>query len=292
MSQHKLTPTTTDLMSGAAIPVLPKSPNFPIMHAEPGMKRDPLRPTKVAILGTAPSSRLLAPFNDPEWTIWGSSPGNMGEPGNPTTPQALPRFDAWFEVHSNLLWPGNEMYGRPYVEWLNKQTAPVVTTDQKLFPRSMPFPWQDLVRKFGPYFFSSTFAWMMAYAIEAGAKVIGLYGVDMASKDEYILQRPGGHYFIQEARRRGIEIVVPPESDLLQPPPLYGVTTSTPLARKIAARRKEVADRIAQTNAQIGALQGQLAYLNGALEDITYFDQIWGGLQIVDSSQAPLVPLQ
>src|SRR5215467_5742575 len=36
---------------------------------------------KVAIIGTAPSSRMLAPFNDPTWDIWVCSPGNMPGPG-------------------------------------------------------------------------------------------------------------------------------------------------------------------------------------------------------------------
>src|SRR5215467_9147402 len=36
---------------------------------------------KVAIIGMAPSSRMLAPFNDPTWDIWVCSPGNMPGPG-------------------------------------------------------------------------------------------------------------------------------------------------------------------------------------------------------------------
>jgi len=75
----------------------------------------PQKPLKIAMIGTAPSSRMLAPFNDPEWTIWGSSPGNMD----------LPRADAWFEIHSNLLFPECASYGAPYLEWLKKQTFPI-----------------------------------------------------------------------------------------------------------------------------------------------------------------------
>src|SRR5713226_4715918 len=47
-------------------------------------------PLKIAMIGTAPSSRMLAPFNDPSWKIWACSPGNMN---------ALPRVDTWFELH-------------------------------------------------------------------------------------------------------------------------------------------------------------------------------------------------
>lgn len=284
MNAPKITPTTTDqLMRG----VSPAAMSIPVSHhVGPGIapivameppKRDPLRPERVAILGTAPSSRLLAPFADPSWTIWGSSPGNSGEPGS--NPSALPRLpDAWIEVHSNFLWPEyRDVYGAAYVKWLGEKTFPLLACDLTLFPRAIEFPYKELVAEFGPYFFTSTFAWMMAYAIKQGAKEIGLWGVDMSSKDEYILQRPGGHYFILEARRRGIKVTIPSESDLVQPPPLYGIFDSTPMGRKIAARRQEVTSRIQQAQMQVQQLQGSITYLNGALEDVDYFANIWGG---------------
>src|SRR6476661_1662542 len=59
----------------------------------------PQGPLKVALIGTAPSSRDLAPFNDLSWKIWGCSPGNMN---------SCPRVDLWFELHSNLMWKEHE----------------------------------------------------------------------------------------------------------------------------------------------------------------------------------------
>src|SRR5882762_7812767 len=134
LSGPKLTETTTaKLMSGAA-PVNPMS-FIPTPHVAAGLqaaaqaKRDPLQPEKVAIMGTAPSSRLLAPFGDPTYTIWGSSPGNMGDPGS--NPAALPRLpDAWFEIHTNLLWPEYISYGGPYVKWLNEKNFPLMAIDK------------------------------------------------------------------------------------------------------------------------------------------------------------------
>ena len=70
------------------------------------------QPLKVAIVGTAPSSRLLAPFNDPSWQIWVCSPGNMN---------TVPRVDVWFEIHNNLTWPENQHYGLPYLDWQTRQ---------------------------------------------------------------------------------------------------------------------------------------------------------------------------
>src|SRR3990167_7020844 len=48
--------------------------------------------TSIAILGTAPSSMELAPFNDPAWALWACSPGAMAI-------CAQKRSDVWFEPH-------------------------------------------------------------------------------------------------------------------------------------------------------------------------------------------------
>lgn len=229
-----------------------------------------VKPLKIALIGTAPSSRSLAPFNDPDWTIWACSPGNMDQ---------LPRVDAWFEIHSNLLWPECESYGRPYVEWLKKQSFPIYMQDQRLVPNAISLPIQELVNEFGKYFFTSSFAYMIAMAIKAGAKEIALFGIDMASKDEYILQRSGGHYFMQEAAKRGILVNVPYESDLAQPPPLYGYSDSTPFGRKMHVRELELKSRVAEAEQQLAQLNHTVPYLKGALENMDYMKSIWAGLQ-------------
>ena len=277
----KITPTGTDLLkNGKVIPPLPPLQNKPEpklgndapkieldVNLKPVMEEK--KPLKIALIGTAPSSRLLAPFNDPSWTIWGCSPGNMD----------LPRADAWFEVHSNLLWPENASYGAPYVEWLKKQSFPIYMQGKDLVPNATPLPIQELVNEFGKYFFTSSFAYMIAMAIKAGASEIALFGIDMASKNEYILQRPGGHFFMQEAAKRGIKVSIPYESDLAQPPELYGYGDSTPFGRKIHIRKKEIEDRVNGMKAEKAKLDHSITYLEGALEDLSYVKDIWGGIQ-------------
>lgn len=226
-------------------------------------------PLKVALIGTAPSSRDLAPYDDPSWKIWACSPGNMN---------VCKRIDCWFELHSNLLWKENEHYGRPYLDWLQKQSFPVYMQDQTQVPRAMSFPWYEMVETFGRDFFTSSFSWMMALAIVQGATEIALYGIDMASRDEYIRQRPGFYYFKRRAEERGIKVSAPYESDIMQPPALYAYQDSTPQGRKLMARRKEVADRVAGHGQQIAQHQQNQAYLNGALEDIDYQETIWIGV--------------
>ena len=236
-------------------------------EAAPAVEAPPL---KVALIGTAPSSRMLAPYDDPSWKIWGCSPGNMN---------ALPRVDAWFEIHGNMLWPENVHYGQGYLDWLNQQTFPIYMQSQKWVPKAISLPMRELVNEFGPYFFTSSFAWMMAFAMTQGAKEIALYGIDMASRDEYILQRPGAYYFFNEARHRGIKISAPHESDIMQPPALYGYSEMTLMGRKLLARKKEIMDRIVGLRNQRDSAATQVTYLEGALEDNDYTISIFGGAQ-------------
>ena len=278
----KITPTGTDLLKKSGLkpdiitlpPAIEPPPNLGLKQDASSYTEQNPQPEqsalKVAIIGTAPSSRSLAPFNDPTWKIWGCSPGNMN---------IIPRPDAWFEIHANLLWPECVNYGGPYVEWLKKQTFPVFMQDQSLVPNAITFPKDDLLKKFGPFFFTSSFAWMMAFAITQGAKEIGLFGVDMASKDEYILQRPGGYYFMQLAANLGIKVSVPAESDLCQPPPLYGYSEITPFGRKTHVRDQEIKQRVMEMRAERDKLAHNITYLEGALEDLDYIKEIWGGAQ-------------
>lgn len=248
-------------------------PQMPFMTATPIPGPIPVaepQPIKVALVGTAPSSRMLAPFNDPSWTIWACSPGNQN---------ILPRVDAWFEIHSNLLWPEYKHYGEPYVAWLKQQKFPVYMQDKSLVPNAIPFPKNDMVKEFGGDFFTSSFTWMMALAIAKGAKEIALYGIDMASREEYIVQRQGFYFFRYIARQKGIKVFAPYESDIMMSPGLYGYSDGTPFGRKLHARKKEISDRIMPLRQQLQQIDKQITYLEGALEDNDYCLSIWIGAQ-------------
>ncbi len=266
--EPKLTPTFNDTSKATLQQTLKW--NEPLSVTTPPVNPAEEKPLKVALVGTAPSSRMLAPYKDKDWNIWACSPGNMG---------VLPCVDIWFELHGNLLWPENKHYGEPYLKWLNEQTFPIYMQNQTFVPRAMSFPYKELVKEFGPYFFTSSFAWMMALAMHKGAKEIALYGIDMASRDEYILQRPGAYYFFMEAKRRGVKISAPHESDIMQPPGLYGFSDVTQYGRKVLARKAELDARVRDLKAQRDNAATQITYLEGALEDLDYFSAIFGGVQ-------------
>lgn len=231
-------------------------------------------PQRIALVGTCPSSRMLAPYADRDVEIWACGPDNAGG--------QLPRVSRWFEIHGDLGFSDAPPWEATYVNWLNQQAQALAFTlvvqDHRLFPKAIMLPKDELIAKFGRLFFTSTPAWMMALAIHMGVKEIGLFGLDMSSRHEYLLQRPGMHHFIELAEQRyGVSVYAPIESDILQPAPLYGYNYSTPFGRKLRVRRLELEARIADVDRQMEQLKHDRAYLSGALDDIDYQETIWTG---------------
>ena len=160
---------------------------------------------RIALIGAHPTSRLGAPFKDNDWTIWACSERNMG---------VLPRADTWFELHDP---PGSDKYVQ---RWLRLQPSLIVRTQQvqQILPHASLYPEADMRERFGPFFFTSSVAYMLALAVSKLPEEIALWGVGMHTGQEYEYQRPGCHYFVQRARDAGIKVTVPRNSTLLEPP--------------------------------------------------------------------------
>lgn len=208
---------------------------------------------------------MLALELPPEWELWVCSPGN----------ENYPRIDVWFELHCDLDFPGENFTG--YLDWLNKQSFKVYAQRLDLIPRAKLFPHEKLVREFGPYFFTSQPAWMMAFAISEGVSELALFGLDMAAKSEYHHQKPAMFYFTERAVRRGIKILTPQESDVLSPPPLYGYSLNHPMARKLLVRQREIEREIAVMDAEIKRLENRRAHFKGVLDENDWTQQTWTG---------------
>lgn len=230
---------------------------------------------KIALIGSAPSSVRLAPWHDESWSIWGVSPGAYGH---------CLRADVWFEIHR---WEppalgrpndaGNKAWFSPeYCGFLQKFPGPVITSAPvESIPNSVVLPFQELLDKYGPYHFTSSVAWMLALAIEMKPKAIGLWGIDMAAASEYATQRPGCQHFIGAAMKQGIEVILPPESDLMRPTTLYGISEYNPMHIKLMIRKQELESRM--QNAQIAVNNGnaEIGFLRGALDNMEYMLNTW-----------------
>lgn len=232
------------------------------------------KPLCVALIGSAPSSVRLAPYGNPEWQIWACSPGAWGAIStlgiNP-----LERVSVWFELHRYE--PGQPWFSPDYCAFLAKHPRVIMAEQRPEIPGSIACPVDELVAEFGPYFFTSSLAYMFAMAIKAGAKKIGLWGVDMAATEEYGYQRAGCQFFGMLARAMGIEVGVPPESDLFRPAPLYGVSEIHHERIKFMARRRELEERKNRAQLQIQQATAEMQCMHGAIDDLTYVENTWAG---------------
>ena len=228
---------------------------------------------KVAIIGTVPISKRVAPYGDPSWQIWCCSPGN-------TQAGAPPRIDTWFELHSLVDMRGQEnaAWMPGYIAWLNAQQFPVYMQERNdEVPRAVPFPREELMKRFGPHhrgdinWFTSSIAWMIAFAIVRGAKEIGIFGVDMAATEEhYSWQKAGCQRFIEFAKDAGITVTIPLESTLGTPAPLYGYAESSRMGRSLIAREFEMKEKVQQLQNMQRQAELEIAFFRGAVEECQF----------------------
>lgn len=243
---------------------------------------------KFALIGSAPSSIGLAPFADAECQIWACSPG---------TYPVLPRCDAFFEMHrpefGEIGKPGTQKtwFSPEYVAWIGLQkkvwVAPKALDEcRQRWPNAEAYPLQHMTERFGNAFWTSSLAYMSAMAIDQilaarekgdeGPHTIGYFGVDMSADSEvYSQQKAGCHVFIMLAHMLGIEIFLPPESDLLRPTGAYGIDESEHWHIKGLARKAELDNRVNTLTAQAQNAQNEIHYIRGALDDHNYHMRTW-----------------
>ena len=132
-----------------------------------------------------------------------------------------------------------------------------------------------MFEKYGPFWWTSQLSYMIALAIEQKPVAIGIYGVDMAANSEYNQQRLACQYFITKILEADIELIVPAESDILEPAPLYGYCESSRQWRKYYARKLELQGRIAGLRNEVDRKQKEEAHLVGAMDDMEYQFAHW-----------------
>ena len=237
---------------------------------------------KVAIVGFT-DSRALAPFTDPEFSIWGlNALFLLGE--------TVPRADLWFDLHPTHLIEADEKR----TAWYKGTTMPLLLQDVHAdFPTSDKFPAQKVREEFRGMFvhdpgefryFTSSIAWMMAYALFAvdGLEELHLYGVDMAQVDEYRHQRACVEFWLGIAMGRGVKVHVPDTCDILKATHEYGYGTDSGLRAKLQSRVEEYDERLAQIATQVQAHKDKIRILTdmklkaeGSQENARWIHQSW-----------------
>jgi hypothetical protein len=117
----------------------------------------------------------------------------------------------WFNLHSR------EHMVKTYLKaykYFYDQTKPIYfQIPQPDVPSSVAFPYKDVLKFFnGNRYFTCTAAWMLAFAIYEGFERIELWGIHVAKRDpDRNWERPCLFFWINEARRRGIDVWWPTE---------------------------------------------------------------------------------
>lgn len=238
---------------------------------------------KVAICGFAPSSYREAPYNNSTWTmengceIWGINE-LYKVPG-------VTRWDRWFDLHDRKDGDISER-DENNIKWMREQKCPFYMHDQYPdIPSSLRLPIEALVEHYRTTYFTNSISYMIAVAGMEGRdergwvidpdKAFGeihVYGVDMAQQDntpggqpEYGFQRPSCEYFLGFVRGRNIKVYLPPQSDLLFTPFLYGyVGDPQRFRKKLKSRHAELGERVNYTKNQQLQAQMNAASTEGA----------------------------
>jgi len=105
--------------------------------------------------------------------------------------------------------------------------------------------------------------------------VIGIWGVDMSAHEEYGYQRPGCQFFLLEAGRRGIGTYVPPESEIMRPMPIYGLSEWDHNYIKLTQRARQLNQEQARVAAELEGAQKKMIGLQAEQHALDYFVKTW-----------------
>ena len=231
---------------------------------------------KCAIIGFT-DHKKLAPFTDKSFEIWGLNALFLHG-------QEVPRADRWFDLHppekidaDRWKWYAQEKTERQIPIYLQQVVEGV--------PMSVEFPAERLRKLFRSFFteefdrrtyYTSSIAWMIAFALDEGFKEIHVYGVDMSQDEEYFGQRNGVEFWMGVCAGRGVKLYIPKASDLLGATHEYGYGSDGGFRAKLTARIAELNQRCGGLDRQVRELQDQRLISEGARQSTQWALQSWG----------------
>jgi hypothetical protein len=217
---------------------------------------------KVAIVGFAASTRDLAPYDDPEWEVWGVN----------QLYRLIPRATRWFEIHRN--WNEFVVEGTDHLGWLAKAEIPIYMAERiAQIPNSVKYPLERLCTH-DPKYFTSTIAYMVRLALEERFTDIGLYGIDLIVGTEWFYQKANTEFWLGVAHGMGVNVHIPPQSALCKASWLYGYELQPPMW---PIKLSEMEERVAYLKNERHKKIVELANIDGSLQEA----QMWHSIMDV-----------
>lgn len=219
---------------------------------------------KIALVGTGMGA-IRAPLKDDRYEVWGI-PGLWNIEGN---------YKRIYEVHSAKTLTALKMPAEKGV-WMANNVTHVHPTLQKSFPNAKVIDFEKHMKKYGRYF-TSSFSWMLAEAIEEKPESIDIYGVTLSGSGEYSHQKPSASYLIGWARAVGITVNIDRESELMSAPFVYGYEDKPDYLNTLNDRKKELLKHIEETEELMLKEKAKFHHLEGAKAQLEWFENnFWG----------------
>lgn len=161
----------------------------------------PLR--KLAIVGSHPDTRELAPYDDPEYEIWLFNEA-------PQKPSVYRRWDAVFQLHKPEIYTSlNNWVNKDHWKWLQLDHGEgkriwMQERDERV-PNSVRYPLEAVLELVPYHYLRSTPAEALALALLLGYQDISLYGSDLTSNTEYTYQAINMAFWIGFAHGCGVD---------------------------------------------------------------------------------------
>jgi len=217
----------------------------------------------LCIIGTADPTRQMAPYDDPNFEVWGVAVAS-------TFPD-VKRVDLQFELHPRGYWERD-----PNVtERLKKTTTPIYMHEHfPDIPSSMRYP-IEVVQEYRKYL-TNSIAYMQALAFHSFVatgkpKHIAYFGVHMSSAEEYTEQRPCCEYWIGRQEGAGIDVEMAPGGALLASIGLYGYENYNPVCYDMRQRIMSLQNGANQASADVKKWEIQRAKNEGAIFETDFW---------------------
>ena len=181
---------------------------------------------EVIILGTGPTA-VQCPYDGEVWGVNGAYQLKTQDPHA----RKIFRMDKLFLTHTLFREEGLMNFD---VDAMTELGCPIISLHKVRWLKTYRYPYARIVKKFKTEFFTSSIGYMLAYALDKKYNKLRLYGIDMVTRREYLLEKGGVEFWLGYAMGLGCEIFVAPGSAVLV------TQTGRPYAKKIKVDLKMV----------------------------------------------------
>lgn len=225
---------------------------------------------KIVLIGTGVGASR-APLSDPNSENWGLS-GLWNVPGI---------YKRIYEIHSATHLTAAKIAAEKG-KWMQEHITHIHPTLKASFPNAEVVEFERHIKKYDKYF-TSSFSWMLAEAIEEKPDCIEIFGITLSGDGEYSHQKPGASYLIGWARALGIKVVIDRESELMSAPYIYGYEDAPEYLRTLSDQKRKILEELRKAdNAEITE-RGRKHYYEGVRDNIKWFENnFWAASRSVE----------